>query len=76
MITQDQVKDLVTRIDPLKGYLSIDEKLIQLEEEDQKTLDPNFWDNPKEAEKQLKVVRNIKVWYCMPQVVIACTVAI
>lgn len=62
MITQDQVKDLVTRIDALKGYLSIEEKLIQLEEEDQKTLDPNFWDNPKEAEKQLKVVRNIKVW--------------
>ena len=62
MITQDQVKDLVTRINALKGYLSIEEKLIQLEEEDQKTLDPNFEDNPKEAEKQVKVVRNIKVW--------------
>ncbi len=40
----------------------MDSKLIQLEEEEQKTQDPNFWDNPKEAEKQLKVVRNIKVW--------------
>jgi peptide chain release factor 2 len=40
----------------------VDNKLIQLEEEEQKTQDPNFWDNPKEAEKQLKVVRNIKVW--------------
>lgn len=40
----------------------MDQKLIQLEEEEQKTQDPNFWDNPKEAEKQLKVVRNIKVW--------------
>ncbi|MDP2059619.1 MAG: peptide chain release factor 2 [Flavobacteriaceae bacterium] len=37
-------------------------KLIQLEEEQQKTEDPNFWENPEEAEKQLKVVRNIKVW--------------
>src|SRR5690606_24463229 len=37
-------------------------KTIQLEEEQQKTEDPNFWDNPDEAEKQLKVVRNIKVW--------------
>lgn len=36
--------------------------MIQLEEEEQKTQDPNFWDNPKGAEKQLKVVRNIKVW--------------
>lgn len=40
----------------------MDGKLIQLEEEEQKTQDPNFWDDPKEAEKQLKVVRNIKVW--------------
>jgi len=62
MITADQVKDLVDRIAALKGYLSIEEKLIELEEEDQKTLDPNFWDDPKAAEKQLKVVRNIKVW--------------
>ncbi len=40
----------------------MDSKLIQLEEEEQKTQDPNFWENPKEAEKQLKVVRNIKIW--------------
>jgi peptide chain release factor 2 len=40
----------------------VDNKLIQLEEEEQKTQDPDFWENPKEAEKQLKVVRNIKVW--------------
>lgn len=40
----------------------MDNKLIQLEEEEQKTQDPDFWENPKEAEKQLKVVRNIKVW--------------
>tara|TARA_R110001592_G_scaffold88812_1_gene261414 strand:- start:9 stop:1019 length:1011 start_codon:yes stop_codon:yes gene_type:complete len=40
----------------------VDSKLIQLEEEEQKTQDPNFWENPKEAEKQLKVVRNIKIW--------------
>ncbi|MCB9335347.1 MAG: peptide chain release factor 2 [Flavobacteriales bacterium] len=62
MITQEQVKELVDRLDALRGYLDVDSKLIQLEEEEQKTQDPNFWDNPKEAEKQLKVVRNIKVW--------------
>ncbi|NQX96355.1 MAG: peptide chain release factor 2 [Flavobacteriales bacterium] len=62
MITQEQVKDLVERLAALRGYLDIDAKLIQLEEEDQKTQDPNFWDDPKAAEKQLKVVRNIKVW--------------
>ncbi|MBL4593820.1 MAG: peptide chain release factor 2, partial [Flavobacteriales bacterium] len=62
MITQEQVKALVERLDALRGYLDIDAKLIQLEEEEQKTHDPNFWDNPDGAEKQLKVVRNIKVW--------------
>lgn len=25
-------------------------------------MDPNFWDNPKEAEKQLKIVSSIKYW--------------
>ena len=44
------------------GTFDIDAKLIELEEEDQKTQDPNFWGDPKAAEKQLKVVRNIKVW--------------
>ena len=33
-----------------------------MEEEDLKTQDPNFWDNPKEAEQQLRIIRNIKVW--------------
>ncbi|MGE0561735.1 MAG: peptide chain release factor 2 [Flavobacteriales bacterium] len=62
MITNEQVKELVNRLAALRGYLDVDAKLIQLEEENQKTQDPNFWDDPKEAEKQLKVVRNIKVW--------------
>ncbi|MCB9360681.1 MAG: peptide chain release factor 2 [Flavobacteriales bacterium] len=62
MTTQEQIKELVDRLAALRGYLDVDNKLIQLEEEEQKTQDPNFWENPKEAEKQLKVVRNIKVW--------------
>jgi peptide chain release factor 2 len=36
--------------------------LIQLQEEELKTQDPAFWNNPKEAEAQMKVVRSIKVW--------------
>ncbi|HEY9083258.1 MAG TPA: peptide chain release factor 2 [Vicingaceae bacterium] len=62
MITQEQLKKLADRLEALRGYLDIPGKTIQLEEEQQKTEDPNFWDNPDEAEKQLKVVRNIKVW--------------
>jgi peptide chain release factor 2 len=36
--------------------------LIQLQEEELKTQDPSFWENPTEAEKQMKVVRGIKQW--------------
>jgi len=36
--------------------------VIQLQEEELKTQDPAFWNNPKEAENQMKVIRSIKVW--------------
>jgi peptide chain release factor 2 len=36
--------------------------VIQLQEEELKTQDPAFWNNPKDAEAQMKVVRSIKVW--------------
>lgn len=44
------------------GIFDIDRKLIQLEEEEEKTKDPKFWDDPKQAEKQLKQVASIKDW--------------
>lgn len=44
------------------GIFDIDGKLIKLDEEEQKTHSPNFWDNPTEAEKQLKKVASIKAW--------------
>lgn len=37
-------------------------KLIQIKEEELKTQDPSFWDNPKEAESQMKKIRNLKFW--------------
>ena len=40
----------------------MDNKLVQIQEEELKTQDPNFWDNPKEAEVQMKKIRNIKFW--------------
>jgi len=36
--------------------------LIEIEEEELKTQDPEFWNNPKEAEAQMKQIRSIKVW--------------
>lgn len=40
----------------------MDDKLIEIAEEEQRTQLPEFWENPKEAEKLLKQIRNKKIW--------------
>lgn len=35
---------------------------MQLQEEELKTRDPGFWDNPREAENQMRIIRSIRVW--------------
>lgn len=62
MITQDQLKDITTRIEKLKSYLEIDKKLIEIANEEEKTANPNFWNNPKEAEIVMKELRFKKNW--------------
>jgi len=44
------------------GIFDIDNRLIRLDEEQQRTADPSFWDNPQDAEKQLKKINSIKKW--------------
>ena len=62
MITQDQLKDITSRIEKLKTYLEIDKKLIEIANEEEKTVNPNFWNNPKEAETTMKALRFKKKW--------------
>ncbi|HNZ69617.1 MAG: peptide chain release factor 2 [Bacteroidota bacterium] len=62
MILKEQVTDLVQRTEALRRHLDYDGKLIQLQEEELKTRDPDFWNNPKEAENQMRIVRSIKTW--------------
>lgn len=35
---------------------------MEIEEEEEKTQSPNFWDDPKKAEKQLKLIKEKKRW--------------
>ena len=58
MITIDQLKDIKERTAALKQYLSIDEKIIQVEEEQLRTQAPGFWDDAKAAEAQMKKVKS------------------
>lgn len=62
MITIEQLKATQDRLEDLHRYLDIDNKLIQLEEEELRTQVPGFWDDQKAAEKQMKVVKGIKSW--------------
>ena len=62
MITQDQLKDIASRIEKLKSYLEIDKKLIEIANEEEKTANPDFWNNPKEAEILMKELRFKKKW--------------
>ncbi|HCO67591.1 MAG TPA: peptide chain release factor 2 [Dysgonomonas sp.] len=62
MITTDQLKDVLEREHALRGYLDIDAKTIQLEEEEIRTQDPDFWSDNKTAEEQMKKIRELKGW--------------
>jgi peptide chain release factor 2 len=42
--------------------LAIDEKRVQLEEEELRTQDPGFWEDAKAAEAQMRKVKGIKAW--------------
>jgi peptide chain release factor 2 len=62
MVNQDQLKDISARIEAISNYLKIPEKRLQLQEEELKTQDPSFWDDPKVAEAQMKSIRTLKFW--------------
>ena len=62
MITAEQLKDIVERTDALRRYLNIDQKKIEFEEEQLRTQAPDFWDDPKRAEAQMKKVKGIEKW--------------
>ncbi|NDW18146.1 peptide chain release factor 2 [Dysgonomonas sp. 216] len=62
MITIDQLKDVLERESALRGYLDVDAKIIQLEEEELRTQAPEFWNDNKVAEEQMKKIRELKSW--------------
>ncbi|RRJ93506.1 peptide chain release factor 2 [Flavobacterium macacae] len=62
MTTTEQIKGIVERLGALRRYLDVDKKLIEITNEEEKTLAPDFWNNPKEAEAFVKVLRSKKKW--------------
>ena len=62
MITIEQLKDVKERTEALHRYLDIDNKKVQVEEEQLRTQAPGFWDDAKKAEAQMKKVKTLQNW--------------
>jgi len=62
MITQENIKNLTERVEKLKTYLRIDQKLIEISNEEEMASNPDFWNKPREAEVLMKSLRSKKKW--------------
>ncbi|MDE7396502.1 MAG: PCRF domain-containing protein, partial [Muribaculum sp.] len=62
MTTLDQIKETADRTQALKRYLDIDSKRIEVEEEELRTHVPDFWEHQKEAQAQMKKVKELHRW--------------
>lgn len=61
-MTSEQHKELIKRVDTIYTYLKIADKQAELKEQELRTQDPAFWDDPKKAEVQMKIIRGLKYW--------------
>lgn len=62
MITQEQLKETIDRCGALRRYLDIDTKKIEVEEEELRTHVPDFWDDQKKAETQMRKIKGLHYW--------------
>ena len=62
MITQEQIKDLQTRVETLGRCIGIESKRAELTEKERQSQAPDFWNDPKKAETFLKGVSGVKSW--------------
>ena len=62
MISPEKIKEYQRRIVDLKGYLRLEEKRITAANEEEKTGNPSFWDDPKKAEQTMRKIRELKYW--------------
>ncbi|UZO79619.1 peptide chain release factor 2 [Aquimarina sp. ERC-38] len=62
MITAEQVKEINERVEKLKEYLHIEQKEIEISNEEEKTFAPDFWNDAQEAEKIMRALNAEKKW--------------
>ncbi|MDR9400705.1 MAG: peptide chain release factor 2 [Psychroflexus sp.] len=62
MLQQDDIKNLQERVTSLRQYLDIDQKQIEIQNQEEKTYSPDFWDNPQEAQDLMQQINELKQW--------------
>ena len=62
MIIAEQIKAISLRREALEKCLDIEQKRIDLQNEEEKTQEPDFWDQPEKAREQLRKLSSIKAW--------------
>ena len=62
MINIENIKELQQRVLTLGKCINVEARREEVEQKTQKTLAPDFWDDPKEAEKFLKELSGVKFW--------------
>ncbi|MES2456521.1 MAG: peptide chain release factor 2 [Bacteroidota bacterium] len=61
-MTREQIQDLRDRVASLRRYLDVENRLEDIRIEQELTLQPNFWDDPKKAEKHIAEINAKKIW--------------
>ena len=62
MVLAEQIKEMRQRADELYRCLNVEQKRIDLRNEEERTQEPNFWEEPEKARQQLQKVASIKSW--------------
>ena len=62
MITQEQIKELRSRLQTLERCLDIQSKRQAVREKEEQSQAPDFWNDPKAAELFLKDMNTVKSW--------------
>lgn len=62
MITQEQLKETIERKDALNRYLDIENKIIEVEEEELRTHVADFWEDRAKAEAQMRKIKELHFW--------------
>ncbi|MFN8339393.1 MAG: peptide chain release factor 2 [Saprospiraceae bacterium] len=61
-MTIEQLADIRERLTLVRRYLDVDQRIIKIEEQEQLSLNPDFWQDPEKAESILKELKDNKKW--------------